>query len=170
MRTLAGVFVLRRLLSNCVGRTYRTSLLPACRPAEPSHVDPRVAFSVPSPLEKTMKRSSLVFAETRMSSGACNVRTGAGSVVGVWMTGPVTLTPGGASLADAGLVLSTVTVPEMVNSRPSRRMAGRSTSFDSFGSETYACGLAPQVFQGTDKEAVVPETEKAWATAPLMLA
>jgi len=32
------------------------------------------------------------------------VRAGAGSVVGAWMTGPVTLTPGGASLAAAGLV------------------------------------------------------------------
>src|SRR6266550_220636 len=164
MRTFAGVFVLRRLLSNCVGRTYRTSLLPACRPAEPSHVDPRVAFSVPSPLEKMMKRSSLVFAETRMSSGACNVRSGAGSVVGVCMTGPVTLTPGGASLADAGLDLSTVTVPETVNSRPSS--AGGTTSFVSFGNETYACGLAAQVFHGTDSVAVVPETAKACAAEP----
>src|SRR6266571_5170811 len=168
MRTLAGMFILRRLLSSCVGRTYRTSLLPACRPAEPSHVDPRVALSVPSPLEKTMKRSNLVLAETRMSSGACNVSSGAGSVVGVWMTGPMILTPGGASLADAGLDLSTVTVPETVNSRPSR--AGGTTSFVSFGSETYACGLAPQVFHGTVSVAVVPETAKAWATEPFTFA
>ena len=82
MRTLSGVFVLRRVLSSCVGRMKRTSLLPACRPAEPSQVEPSVAFSVPSPLEKTTKRRSLVFAETRMSSGACSVRSGAGSVVG----------------------------------------------------------------------------------------
>src|SRR6266851_8852975 len=168
MRTLSGVLVLWRVLRIRVGRMKRTSLLPACRPAEPSQVEPSVAFSVPSPLEKTTKRRTRVFAETRISSGACSVRSGAGSVVGAGTTGPMTLTPGGGSLADAGADVSTVTVPESVNSRPSR--AGGATSFVSFGSETYARGLPLQVFQGTVNEAVEPETEKAWATAPLVLA
>src|SRR6476620_8970335 len=84
------------------------------------------------------------------------------------MTGPVTLTPAGASLAAAGLVLSTVTVPVRVNSRPSR--AGGTTSLVSLGSETYARGLPPQVFHGTVNEAVVPETVKGWATEPFTFA
>src|SRR6476659_5580219 len=168
MRRFAGVLVLRRLLSSRAGRMYLTSLLPACRPAEPSQVEPSVAFNAPSPLEKTMKRRSRVFAETRMSSGPYKVSSGAGSLVGVWMTGPVTLTPAGASDADAGVDLSTVTFPHRVNSRPSR--TGGATSFDSFGNETYARGLAPQVFHGTDSEAVLPETTKGLGLEPFAFA
>jgi hypothetical protein len=76
------------------------------------------------------------------------------------MTGPVIFTPAGGSLALAGFDLSTVTVPKTVNSRPSSGTLG-GTSFDSFGSDTYACGLAAQVFHGTVSEAVLPEIEKA---------
>ena len=103
-----------------------------------------------------------------MSSGACTVRSGAGSVVGAWTTGPVTFTPAGGSLALAGFDLSTVTVPETVNSRPSN--AGGTASFVSFGSDTYACGLAAHVFHGTVNVAVLPETVNAWAVAPFVFA
>src|SRR3954447_1271238 len=115
-----------------------------------------------------MKRRSRVFAATRMSSGACTVRSGAGSVAGAWMTGPVILTPAGGSLALAGFDLSTVTVPETVNSRPSS--AGGTASFVSFGRDTYACRLAAHVFQGTVSVAVLPETVNGWALAPFVFA
>ena len=95
------------------------SLFPACKVAEPFQLEPRTARRLPAPVEKTTKRSTRVFDETRSSSGAYTVMSGAGSVVGTWVTGPITLAPGGGDAAVAGFDLSTVRVPETTNSRPS---------------------------------------------------
>jgi hypothetical protein len=68
-RTFEDVFA-RSDLKTCIGRTKRTSLFPPRNALAPRFVDPSVAFSLPSPLEKTTNRSSRVFAETRSTSGA----------------------------------------------------------------------------------------------------
>src|SRR4029450_1184361 len=159
VRTLLGVLVFFSVLRSCEGKVKRMSLLPAWRFEEPSHREPIVALSVPEPPEKTTKRSRRVFDDTRMSSGAYMVRSGAGSELGTFTTGPTTFTGVGASLAAEGFDLSTVSVPVSVNSRPSS--AGAAESLVSFGSDTYACGLPAQVFQGTVSVAVDPETANA---------
>src|SRR3954468_22547863 len=106
-----SALALRRRLRSCEGSTKRMSLLPACKVAEPFQLEPSTARRFPAPLEKTTKRRTRVFAETRRSSGAYTVKSGAGSVVGAWMTLPMTLAPGGGDAAVAGFDLSTVTVP-----------------------------------------------------------
>ena len=60
----------RRPLKSALGSTKRTSLFPLRNAAVPRFVEPSTACSLPSPLEKTAKRSTRVLVETRSTSGA----------------------------------------------------------------------------------------------------